>query len=101
MERAPDCPAHDSRCTVEQCILDPAHPDHVVSAKERRLMASFDHHAPSEDQVRRILINRAAFKCCAAAVLSTCSDSADRTAALRQLHESMMTANKAIACEND
>jgi hypothetical protein len=42
---------------------------------------------------------RRVYRDTALCVIRAMEPSADRTAALRQLHESMMTANKAIACE--
>lgn len=66
---------------------------------EQAILDTFDYHRPSPDQSVRIESNRFAFKHAAFVVLRNCQPSADRTAALRQLHEAMMTANKAIACE--
>lgn len=70
-----------------------------ATSHEQRILDSFDHHVPSVEQRIRIESNRFAYKHCAFVVLRNCPAGADTTAALRQLHESMMTANKAIACE--
>lgn len=69
--------------------------------REELILKSFEHHSPTEDQVKRILHVRESFICTAKVLLLACPESADRTAALRQLHEAMMTANKSIACELD
>lgn len=60
------------------------------------VLSTFDHHVPSPEQVKAIERNRAACKAAAAVLLDVCPSSADRTAALRQMHEAMMTGNKAI-----
>ena len=70
-----------------------------LSPRHQSILDSFDYHRPSPEQAERIERNRLAFKVCALAVIRNCPDGADQTAALRQLHEAMMTANKAIACE--
>lgn len=60
---------------------------------------SFDHHVPSAQQVARIELNRSAFKTCVDVVLRTTAPGRDQRAALRKLHEALMTANKAIVLE--
>jgi hypothetical protein len=70
-----------------------------ISDRQRAILHSFDYHRPSPEQGDRIGRVRAAFKRCALTVLANTPEGADQTAALRQLHEAMMTANKAIACE--
>jgi hypothetical protein len=65
----------------------------------KNLLDTFEHHNPSSAQVERILAVRNACKVCAAAVFELVPSSSDRTAALRKLHECMMTANKAIVLE--
>lgn len=64
-----------------------------------KLLDTFDHHVPDDLQKSRIHEVREAFKVCATAVCRLAPPSADRTAALRKLHESMMTTNKAIILE--
>jgi hypothetical protein len=71
----------------------------VLTPRQQGILDSFDYHRPAPEQAERIERNRLAFKVCALAVIENCPDGADQTAALRQLHEAMMTANKAIACE--
>lgn len=68
----------------------------LVSLRERGILDSFDHHAPSPIQTGRIELMRAQFKLLATHIIAVVPDGADRSAALRQLHESMMTTNKAI-----
>lgn len=60
---------------------------------------SFEHHTPNAEQVARIELNRSAFKACADVVLRTTAPGRDQRAALRKLHEALMTANKCIALE--
>lgn len=64
-----------------------------------KILATFDHHAPSAGQIDRIATVRAACKECATYIYYNAPAGADRTAALRKLHECMMTANKAIVLE--
>lgn len=71
----------------------------AFTPRQQTILDSFDYHRPSREQGFRIERNRLAFKVCAIAVIENCPDGPDQTAALRQLHEAMMTANKAIACE--
>lgn len=71
----------------------------VLDPRQQAILDTFDYHRPSPEQGDRIGRVRAAFKRCALTVLACTPAGPDQTAALRQLHESMMTANKAIACE--
>lgn len=66
----------------------------------RRLtLDSFEHHTPTAEQTARIELNRSSFKACADVVLRTTPPGRDQRAALRYLHEALMTANKSIALE--
>ena len=50
-----------------------------------QVLATFDHHTPSPEQVTRIQLNRQSMKAAAAVVLSTCPPGPDRERAyLRQ-----------------
>ena len=71
------------------------------SDAEQKILDSFHYHRPNEAQQERIATVRRGYRDLALLVIRTLPGSADRTAALRQLHESMMTANKAIACEGE
>jgi hypothetical protein len=71
----------------------------TATPRQQSILDSFDYHRPSLEQSARIETVRAAFKRCALTVIQVTPEGADQTAALRQLHEAMMTANKAIACE--
>lgn len=57
----------------------------------------FTYHAPSGDQGQRYDALRAAAKQLAMVICAVCPSSADRTAAIRKLRESVMTANASIA----
>ena len=70
-----------------------------IDPRQQAILDSFDYHRPSPEQGERIETNRRAFKFVAVTVIETTPSGPDQTAALRQLHEAMMTANKAIACE--
>jgi len=67
----------------------------------KTLLDTFDHHAPSDEKRPRILAVREACKACARIIFENAHASADTTAALRKLHECMMTANKAIVLGDD
>lgn len=71
----------------------------AISDRQQAIVDSFDYHRPSPEQGDRIGRVRAAFKRTALTVLANTPEGPDQTVALRQLHEAMMTANKAIACE--
>lgn len=83
--------------------VDPNEPDdgkffHALWRAES-LIDSFRYHKPSEQQVARIAEVRQGHIQLAKLILRAIPSSADQTAALRKLHECMMTANKAIVCE--
>jgi hypothetical protein len=68
----------------------------ALSSIELQILDSFEYHAPTPTQQRDMKDVRKCYRETAALVLTLCPPSADRTAALRLLHESMMTANKSI-----
>lgn len=59
----------------------------------------FEYHAPNEKQAEAYKEIRAYAKDLAAVLMLRCPGSADRTAALRKLRETVMTANAAIALD--
>lgn len=67
--------------------------------RARGIVDSFRYHQPSAAQIDRIAEVRQAHIACAKVILRSTSVGADQTAALRKLHESMMTSNKSIVCE--
>lgn len=67
--------------------------------RKRAILDSFKYHQPSEGQIERIAAVRSGCITLAKAIMSATPDGPDQTAALRKLHEAMMTANKAIVCE--
>lgn len=69
-----------------------------MTPRQQAILETFDYHRPSPEAAARIERIRFAFKLCALHVFENTPDGADQTAALRQLHEAMMTANKSIAC---
>jgi hypothetical protein len=72
---------------------------HTLSARQSAALSSFHYHKPTDEQIQRIANVRSALKQAAEIVILNTPESADQTAALRKLHEAMMTANKAIVCE--
>ncbi len=58
---------------------------------------AFSYHKPEGDQSNRYVAIREAGKAFAEVLLSVCPSSADRTAALRQIQDAVMTANRSIA----
>jgi hypothetical protein len=70
-----------------------------LSREEQRVLESFDYHKPSDEQIERIANIRRTMKHAAEIVILNVASCADRSAALRLLHEAMMTSNKAIVCE--
>lgn len=83
--------------------VNPDEPDDhkYWSALERAqfIVDSFKYHVPSEEQIGRISNVRNAAIATAEVILQNTPAGADQTAALRQLHEAMMTANKSIVTE--
>lgn len=65
----------------------------------QQFVESFKYHQPTPVQIQRISNIRNAHIACLKVILQNVEGSADRTAAIRKLHESMMTCNKAIVCE--
>lgn len=63
------------------------------------VLASYDHQQPTADQIERIQLMRQAAKQFAQVIMLFVGPGPDRTHALRQVHEAMMTANKGIVCE--
>ena len=57
----------------------------------------FSYHKPSEDQIPRYTALREAALEFAKALDQACPPSADRTAAMRQLQDCVMTANRSVA----
>lgn len=67
--------------------------------RAKGIVESFAYHQPSPEQIGRIAEVRRAHIACAKVILRSSQSSADQTAALRKLHESMMTTLKAIVLE--
>jgi hypothetical protein len=67
--------------------------------REIKILESFEYHKPTDEQVERIAAVRRAYISCAQAVMQLSRPTADQTAGLRQLHESMMTTLKNIVLE--
>lgn len=86
-----------------QLGVNPDEPDDWVyfQSLERaeKLVESFRYHQPGEGQIGRIAEVRQSCIAAAKVILRCSVECADQTAALRKLHEAMMTTNKAIVCE--
>lgn len=75
------------------------HEPKPLTDRELAVLDSFAYHAPTPEQTARIDAIRFHYTALARFGMLTVRDSADRTAGLRQLHESQMTMLKAIVCE--
>ncbi len=64
-------------------------------------LSTFDYHKPDDGQIERIAEVRRAHKRLVVALWSVVPSGPDRTAAIRKIHESMMTCNKAIVLEGE
>ena len=58
----------------------------------------FTYHAPNEEQIAKYAAIRDKAKEFALVLDANCPPSADRTFAMRQLQDCVMTANRSIAC---
>ena len=67
--------------------------------RARNIVDSFRYHQPAPEQIERISTIRQAHIALAKTILRTVRVGADQTHALRTVHESMMTCNKAIVNE--
>lgn len=67
--------------------------------REQAILDSFSYHKPSDEAAQRIENVRYVCRTAAVGIMANVPDSADRTVALRKLHEAMMNANKAIVLE--
>jgi len=63
------------------------------------VLSTFLHHVPNDEQIARMSAIREAHKALVRTIWATVPGNADRTAAMRKIHESMMTCNKAIVNE--
>jgi hypothetical protein len=68
-----------------------------MSDNKELLDELFNYHPPAGDQADRYIRLRKAARVFADAIDENCPCSADRTAAMRQLQTSLMTANRSIA----
>lgn len=59
----------------------------------------FTYHAPTPDQIERYQALRDAAKELAYLIVALVPDGPDKSAAIRKLRETVMTANAGIACE--
>ena len=76
--------------------LQPAMP--TLAGPDQQIENWFTHHAPSPPQIEAYQVLRERAKQLAYAIYGLCPASADRSAAIRLLRESVMTANASIAC---
>lgn len=69
--------------------------------RKQSTVDSFRYHKPSDAQVVRIAVIRSSHTELAKLIMRQTTFGADQVAALRKLHECMMTCNKAIVCEGE
>lgn len=67
--------------------------------RQQKLLSDFAYHKPTDDQVERISNVRRALRNAAEIGMLNTEEGPDQTAAVRLVHEAMMTFNKAIVCE--
>ncbi len=58
----------------------------------------FNYHAPKDDQIERYAVVREAAQAFAEVIQMTTPESPEQTLAIRKVHDAMMQANAAIAC---
>ena len=75
--------------------------EYVTEKDVKDLKNWFSYHAPVGDQVQRYENLRRAGHQFAQEIISNCPPSADRTEAIRKVREAVMTANAAIACNEE
>lgn len=68
---------------------------------DQQLNNWFSYHPPTDEQRTKYVLIRDKARELAAVIVANTPSSADQTAALRKLRESVMTANAAIACNGD
>ena len=73
----------------------------ITPEMQREIDNLFTYHSPTEDQIVRYAAIRQAGKDLALTILASTPKSADQTAALRKVREAVMTANAAIATNED
>ena len=77
------------------------HPDDEPNASTDPIIENiFTYHAPTPEQQEKYLRLRAKAKEMAYVIHECCEPGPDRTHAMRQLRESVMTANQSIATHN-
>jgi hypothetical protein len=69
--------------------------------RKESIVQSFRYHIPTDAQIERISSIRKGHIELAELIMRSTAVGADQTAALRKLHEAMMTANKAIVLETE
>lgn len=72
---------------------------HPSNRPEEHLDEVFRYHPPTPDQQERYVRLREAAKSFAEVIADCCPPCADRSAALRKIRETVMTANAAVALE--
>lgn len=94
---------NDWRTQAAVLGVDPDEPDDSkywqALTRAESVIDSFKYHQPSAAQTDRISHVREGAIFFAKVILRNVASSADQTAALRQLYEAMMTANKGIVTE--
>lgn len=93
----------DWRAAALELGVDPDEPDdwryHGELILKQAVLDSFKYHQPTPAQVERIGTVRKAHIELAKVIMRATKVGPDQSAALRKLHECMMTVNKSIVCE--
>lgn len=91
------------RCFKNPSFFIPKTPQKMSSSSpsnEQKIEELFSHHMLSFDQTERMQKVREATKALAHVIIENCPASPDRSAAIRLLRETSMTANASIVLEN-
>jgi hypothetical protein len=73
------------------------HLSNLPDERSQMIVGLMSYHPPTPEKVKRYADLRAVYIETAAAIDMLCPAGADRTAAIRQLQDSLMTANRSIA----
>lgn len=89
---------HSAEQQANTNAITTSYKGHARAIRQVDLDTMFTYHSPKGDQQARYMAIRVCGKMLAEMIIDCCPPSADTTAAIRLLRESIMTANQSIAC---
>lgn len=89
---------HSAEQQANDNAITTSYKGHARAIRQVDLDTMFTYHSPKGDQQARYMSIRVCGKMLAEMIVDCCPPSADTTAAIRLLRESIMTANQSIAC---